>query len=141
MLCYAHSHSIRGSVYHAVFGTQSPHQAVCHAMWYRYYTGGKGLTLYKILISNMPCILALFCNLNVHQHFDKSIPQSAIPKPTWGFVQGNRSKLKFKHNAQPATIKIKNSLPTFCIQEPWDTKHIVGYVKGIVKVLNMMRWL
>jgi len=26
----------------------------------------------------------------------------------------------------------------FCIQEPWNTKLIVGNIKGIVKVLNMV---
>jgi hypothetical protein len=46
----------------------------------------------------------IFRNPNVQHHFDKSIPQSAIPKPTWDFVQGNGSKLNIKHNAQPATI-------------------------------------
>ena len=59
----------------------------------------------EILISNMPCILALFQNPSVHHRFHKNIPQSPIPKPTWDFVQGNRSKLKLKHNAQPATIR------------------------------------
>jgi len=53
----------------------------------------------------MPCISAIFRNPNVHHLFDKSIPQSAIPQPTWNFVQGNESKQKLKHNAQPATIR------------------------------------
>lgn len=32
-------------------------------------------------------------------------------------------------------------LPTFCIQEPRDTKLIVGNIKSIVEVLNMTWWL
>jgi hypothetical protein len=32
-------------------------------------------------------------------------------------------------------------LPTFCIQEPWDTKLIVSNIKSSVEVLNMTRWL
>ena len=53
----------------------------------------------------MTCILVLLQNPNVHQSFDKSIPHTAFKKPTWGFVQGNGSKLNFKHNAQPAAIR------------------------------------
>jgi len=32
VLCFIYIHNIRRSVYHAVFGTQSPRQEVCHAM-------------------------------------------------------------------------------------------------------------
>lgn len=50
--------------------------------------------------------------------------------------------LNFKHKAQCffELLSIK-CLPTFCIQEPWDTKLIVGNIKSIVEVLNMMRRL
>jgi hypothetical protein len=75
-------------------------------------TGGKDFTLHEILSSHMPCFLALFRNANVQHHFDKSIPQSAIPKPTSDFVQGNGSDLKLKHNAQPATIHTNYQLFT-----------------------------
>ena len=105
MLYHVQSHSIRGSVYHAVIGTESPHQEVCHATQYMQYNGGKGLTLYKILSSHMPCFLALFRNPIVQHSFDKSNPQSAIQKTTWNFVQGNGSKLNIKHNPQPTTIR------------------------------------
>jgi len=52
----------------------------------------------------MSCVLARFWNPKIHHNFDKSIPQSAIQKPTGDFVQGNGYKLQFKHNTQPATI-------------------------------------
>jgi uncharacterized metal-binding protein len=28
-------------------------------------------------------------------------------------------------------------LPTFCVQEPWDTKLIVGNIKSVIEVLNV----
>jgi hypothetical protein len=62
------------------------------------------VTLHKILSYHMSCFLTFFRNPNVQHRFDKSIPQSAIPKPTWNFVQGNGSKLNIKHDAQPATV-------------------------------------
>ena len=34
-----------------------------------------------------------------------------------------------------------NCLPTFCIQEPWDAKIIVGNIEGVVKIFNVPRWL
>jgi len=34
VLCFKYIQNIRSSVHHAAFGTQSPHQEVCHAMHY-----------------------------------------------------------------------------------------------------------
>jgi hypothetical protein len=51
-------------------------------------------------------------------------------------------KLNFKRKASCFfQILSPNCFPTFCIQEPWDTKLSVGNIEGIVEVLNMTGWL
>ena len=96
----------------------------------------------------MQCITAhkqipTFTESKCSSPFWQKHPSPHHPKTYLGFRA--RWWIKIKFETQCSIINYQclttTSLLTFCIQEPWDTKLIVGNIEGIVKVLNVARWL